>query len=194
MIGEMGRWTGDNGGRVVRYLTADSAQGDDGRAPTAGFGGGVAVIGHELQTGERGANDLALHTDAPAMNNAQGFEAEAVGLAQVFFDNWLHVARRDGMEVEDVGDGNANWFGIGFQSTVLKSKSPVSRSQPGPKTITAKTAHLTSSDLLRLIMAQDRFHLIFQTEFQLLQSRFFQLLFVSQMGKRFQSVQFVRKL
>src|ERR1019366_901125 len=80
------------------------------------------------------------------------------------------------------------------KGALLKSKSPASRSQPGPKTITAKAAHLTSSDLLRPILAQDRFHLIFQTEFQLLQSRFLQLLFVSQMGKRFQGVQFVRKL
>ena len=57
----------------MRYLTAGSAQGDDGGAPTAGLCRGIAVIGDELKAGERGADDLALHTDAATMNNAEGF-------------------------------------------------------------------------------------------------------------------------
>src|ERR1039458_9526918 len=155
-----GCWTAENGSREVLYVTAGSAQGDDGRAPTSGLGWGVAVIGHELKAAQRGADDFALHTDAAPVNNTEGFEAQAVGLAKVFFDHRLHVARRDGVEVEDVGDGNANRFGIEFQGAVLRSKSPASRSQPGPKTITAKAAHPTSSDLLRPVLAHDRFHLI----------------------------------
>ena len=46
------------------------------------------------------------------------------------------------------------------------------------------------SDLLRPVLAHDRFHLIFQTEFQLLQPRLLQLFLISrQVGKRFQVIQ-----
>jgi hypothetical protein len=130
----------DGGKRAgeVRYLTAGSAQSDDGCAPTPGFARGIAVIGDELKAGERGADDLALHSDAAAVNNAEGFEAEAMGLQKVFFDDWLYVARRHGVQVENVGDGNTNRFGIGFQGAVLNSKSPASRSQPGPKRLPQK--------------------------------------------------------
>ena len=45
------------------------------------------------------------------------------------------------------------------------------------------------SDLLGPVLAQDRFHLIFQAEFHFLQTRFLQLFLVGQMGKLFQGVQ-----
>ena len=43
-------------------------------------------------------------------------------------------------------------------------------------------------------MAHDRFHLIFQAEFQFLEPYFLQLLLVGQVGKRFQLVQLVGEL
>jgi hypothetical protein len=43
-------------------------------------------------------------------------------------------------------------------------------------------------------MADDRFHLIFQAEFQLLQPHFLQLFLLRQMGMRFQFVQLVSVL
>src|SRR5580698_9520184 len=46
-----------------------------------------------------------------------------------------------------------------------------------------------SSDLLRAVLARNRFHLVFQTELQLLQSHFFKLLLVGQMRQSFQLVQ-----
>ena len=45
------------------------------------------------------------------------------------------------------------------------------------------------SDLLRPVLAHDRFHLIFQTKFQLLQPRFLQLPDPCQVGKRFEGIQ-----
>src|ERR1035438_9646997 len=128
----------ENRDREVLYITTGSTQGDDGRSPTPGLGWCVAVIGDELQAGQRGADDFALHADAAPVDNTEGFEAQAVGLAKVFFDDRLDVAGRDRVEVEDVGDANANRFGIGFQHSLLKSKSPASRSQPGPKRLPQK--------------------------------------------------------
>src|SRR5579871_2754548 len=56
------------------------------------------------------------------------------------------------------------------------------------------SAHLTLSDLGRPRVAHDRFHLILNTEFQFLESRFLQLFLVGQMGKCFQFVQFMGEL
>ena len=50
------------------------------------------------------------------------------------------------------------------------------------------------SDLLGPVLTHDRFHLIFQTKFHFLQTRFLQLLLMSQMGKRLQSVQRFREV
>ena len=58
------------------------------------------------------ADHLALHADAASMDNAQELETEAVGFLEVFFDDGLHVARGNAMQIEDVGDGNANGVGV----------------------------------------------------------------------------------
>jgi hypothetical protein len=57
----------------------------------------------------------------------------------------------------------------------VKSKSPVSRSSPGHCRY-RDCAHLSLSDVLGSILGHDRFHLIFQSQFQFLQSSLFYLL------------------
>src|SRR5689334_3926015 len=70
-----------------------------------------------------------------------------------------------------------------------KLKKPGQPKPTGPKSDPEKCAHPMSSDPLSPILAHDRFHLIFQVEFQLLHSRLLHLLFVRQVGKRAQAVQ-----
>ena len=62
------------------------------------------------------------------------------------------------------------------------------------KSTTVYCAHLMLSNLLRPGLAHDRFHLIFQAEFQFLQPHFLQLFLVGKVGKRFQFVQLLGEL
>lgn len=45
------------------------------------------------------------------MNDSQSFEAEPVRLGKILFDNELHVTRGNGVEIEDIGDGDAQSSG-----------------------------------------------------------------------------------
>ena len=76
------------------------------------------------------------------------------------------------------------------------TKNPAPQAGPGRKNYVnyRYCAHLTLSDLVRPVLAHDRFHLIFQAEFQFLQPHFLQLFLVCQVGKRFQFVQLVGEL
>src|SRR5688572_28418730 len=90
---------------MVRSTVFDAAFGreaGDGRAPAAGFGRGVGEVLDEGGAGEDGADVLALDADALAVDDADAAEAKAVSLAQVLLDDGAHLARRDGVEVEDV--------------------------------------------------------------------------------------------
>ena len=42
------------------------------------------------------------------MDDPQCFEAEPVGLREIFFDNAFDVSRLHCVEIEDIGDGNAD--------------------------------------------------------------------------------------
>jgi hypothetical protein len=74
----------------------------------------IPVIRNELGPGENGANHFPLYSDAAAMNNPQCFEAEPVGFEEIFFNDGFHIARRDGVQIENVFDGDSDGdFGIG---------------------------------------------------------------------------------
>src|ERR1039458_1384084 len=89
-----------------------------------------------------------------------------------------------------VGRSNTSVMGMrmGSSSSVcisLKNQKPGPASGTGQKnhTINRYCAHLTLSNLLSPGLAHDRFHLIFQAEFQFLQPHFLQLLLIGKMGK-----------
>jgi hypothetical protein len=42
------------------------------------------------------------------MNDPNGFETEAAGLDQILFDEGRDIARGEGVEIENIGDGNTN--------------------------------------------------------------------------------------
>ena len=86
------------------------AERDKGGSPAAGLGRGVAEGFDEGGAGEDGADHFALDSDAASVNDAEGLETERARLFEIRFDNGFDVAGRDGVEVEDIGDGDADRF------------------------------------------------------------------------------------
>jgi hypothetical protein len=82
----------------------------DSRAPSAGFGRRVPVRRYIAGAGQDRAHDFALHSDAAAVNNADVPETQLMRLFQVGLHHSLHVARRYAVQVEDVGNRDANRF------------------------------------------------------------------------------------
>ena len=157
--------------------------------------GRVPIPAHARRSRQHGAHHLALHTDSPAVNDAQNAEPEPVRFDQVLFHNGFDITRGHAVKVEDVADRNAEWFAVfRFQWTSEKAKGPAPPKGPGQDGLPFNRAHPMLSDLGRPVVAHDRFHLIFQTEFQFLQPRLLQLLLLGQVGKRFQFVQLVGEL
>jgi hypothetical protein len=155
------------------FLTGEAAlaKSYDGGAPTAGLRGRIPEIGHEFRPREHGAHHLALHADAAPVNNAESPEAGLVRFQQVLLYDALDIARGHAVKVESIADGNPNRLDIGIFCH-QKSKSPASRSQPGDYRY-CDCAHPILSDVLGSILGHDRFHLIFQPEFHLLQTSLF---------------------
>lgn len=48
------------------------------------------------------------------MNYADDSKPFGVGLKQIFFDNTLHIARGDRVEIKNIRDLDHNWFGKKF--------------------------------------------------------------------------------
>jgi hypothetical protein len=70
------------------------------------------------------------------VDDAEGSESETVGFGEVFLDDGLDVARGDGVEVEDVGDGDADWLVVEFHGERTETK------KPGPATGTGLLDYL----------------------------------------------------
>ena len=71
---------------------------------------------------------IALHADAAAVDDAERPKTQAVGFEQVFLHHGLDVARRDGVQIEDVSDGNAD----GLVGSMLPADKPRRKQKPGP--------------------------------------------------------------
>jgi len=148
------------------------AKGDDGGAPAARLGGRIPEIGHEFRPCEHRAHHLALHADAASVNNAEGLETGRVGFQQVLLYHAFDIARGHTVKVENIADGNPDRLEIGIFGH-QKSKGPAGRSQPGDSRY-CDCAHPILSDVpLSPILGHDRFHLIFQPQFHLLQTSLF---------------------
>src|ERR1035437_2831319 len=87
-----------------------SVECDDGGAPASGFRRCVAKPGHKGCPGKHGADDFALRSDAAPMDDAQGAVAHPARFDEVFFHDGAYVPGRDGVQVEHIGDRNANGF------------------------------------------------------------------------------------
>jgi len=169
-----------------RYFTSDcrlrAPQVDDRGAPATCLAGRVLEVGNEFGSGEDGADHLPLDADSAAMDNAEGSKSETVGFGQILLNDCLHIAGWYGMQVEDVGD----WDADGLVGRFHKIKRPGPANGTGPRL--PDYAHLVLSNRLPG-MAHDRFHLIFQPEFHLFEPHLFQLFLFGQMGMRFEFIQ-----
>jgi hypothetical protein len=103
-------------------------QSDGGCTPTASLRRGIAKVEDEFRASQHGTDNFPLHTDAPAMDDAQGLESQAMGLREVFLHYGLYVSRRHGMQIEDIRDGNPN----GFRLHSSKTKKPGQPKPTGP--------------------------------------------------------------
>src|SRR5450759_3950841 len=93
---------------AFRSTGARSAECDDGGAPASGFRRRVPKLGHKRSAGKHGADGFALRSDAAPVDDPQGAVAHPVRFDEVFFNNGAHVPRRDAVQVEHIGDGNAD--------------------------------------------------------------------------------------
>ena len=62
-------------------------------------------------TAEARPNNLALHADAFAVNDAHDSKPLCVSFVKVFLDNCFHLFWRNGVQIEDVGDFDHNRLG-----------------------------------------------------------------------------------
>jgi len=92
---------------TIHYLLF---QGDDGGSPATGFGRGVLEGENEGRAGQHSAHHFALHSDSAPMDDAQGFQAQAVGLFEIRLNRFLHILGPYGVQVENISDRNAQWF------------------------------------------------------------------------------------
>src|SRR5216684_364613 len=114
----------ENGTGSVAYV-------HDSSAPSAGFDGCVAKTGDEIRARQHLANELPLHADPAPVNDAQCAKTETARLDEVLLHYGLYVARRHRMQIEHVGDRNADRVLIGVHG--LETKKPGPTTGTGPK-------------------------------------------------------------
>ncbi len=99
------------GAKRFREISFQPESGDGG-APASGFERGVGEGFDEGRGGEDGADHFALDADAAAVDDADGAEAVETGLVEELLGDGAGVARGDGVEVEGIGDGEADRFRV----------------------------------------------------------------------------------
>lgn len=83
----------------------------DGRAPTAGLRRRVRPVANERRAGEDAMDKATLHPLPLAVDDPHAPKSGAVRFGQIFMHDAFNVARRDGVEVENVGDLKPDDFG-----------------------------------------------------------------------------------
>ena len=76
----------------------------DGRSPTAGFHRRVSERGHERCPREHAPHHFALDSDAAPVDDPQSPKAQAMRFGEILFDHRFYVPRREGVEIQNVGD------------------------------------------------------------------------------------------
>jgi hypothetical protein len=145
----------------------------DRSAPTSGFHGRIAERMDELGPREHRLHHFTLNADASSMNDPQRRQSKFVRFFEVSFDGSFRVAGRDGMEVENVRDRDSDGFIHTRINQGLKTKGPIWRVPDRAQTATAAHPRLGDANPGT---ARNRFHLIFQPEFQFLEPVLFNLL------------------
>src|SRR5262249_29727612 len=97
----------------------------------------ISEILDKLRPREHRSYDLPLHADAAAVDYPQRPETQQMGLLQILLNHGLHIAWRNGMEIERVGDGDTNRFVVHKQAP--KIERPDQQKLTGPYAATART-------------------------------------------------------
>src|ERR1044071_6678912 len=84
---------------------------DDPPAPAAGLARRVCKVDSKRRASENAANDLALHADAFAVNDANARTAARVSFGEIIFDDGAHLFGWDRMQVEHVTKRNDHRIG-----------------------------------------------------------------------------------
>ena len=108
----------------------------DGSAPPSCLGRRVVKRDDERRASQHRAHNLPLHADAAAVNDAQGFQPQTVCFFKIGFDSDGDLLRLEGVQVKDVGNGNAK--GSGRSPRVVRFES--SKAAPGAHPIDPPTA------------------------------------------------------
>src|SRR5580700_7520643 len=90
---------------MVPFCLTDS---NDGRSPAARLRRSVPETRHKGRPRQHRPHHLALHPDAAAVYDPHGLESHPARLGEIFLDDRLHIPRRNGMQIEHVGNGNPN--------------------------------------------------------------------------------------
>ena len=83
-------------------------QADDRRAGAAALGRRVGVSGDERVAGEDSLDELSLHADPAAVDQAHLDESLGLGRIEILRDDRRHVARREGVQVQRILDRDAD--------------------------------------------------------------------------------------
>ena len=86
------------------------AEGDHGGSPATAFERGVMEREDVGIAGQDGAYSFALDTDAPAMNNPERLQTSTFHFFEPSENHAFHIARGDGMEIENIRDGDDDGF------------------------------------------------------------------------------------
>jgi len=86
------------------------AESGNSRAPSPCFRRRVAVRRYKARAGQHRAHGFALHADSAPVNDADGTKAELLRFLEVGLDHALDIARRHAVQVEDIRDGDPDWF------------------------------------------------------------------------------------
>jgi hypothetical protein len=103
---------------VGRKESSTFSEANNSRAQTTRIRRRVGPIHHKIGSFKHSPDNLALHADAFAVNDAHDPEAFRVGFAEVFFDDGFDLSRRDRVEIENVcdldHDGFREWVEVFF--------------------------------------------------------------------------------
>ncbi len=86
------------------------SQRDERSSPASGFRGRVAVREDERRASQHSAHNFPLHADPPPVDDAQGFQTQAVRFLEISFDSCPDLLGLQGMEVKDITDRDADGF------------------------------------------------------------------------------------
>jgi hypothetical protein len=112
-------------------------------APPTSFGRRIAESRDKRGATQHTPDSFALHADTAPMNNTECPETEALRFRKILFDDSFHIAGREGVEVENIGNGKPNGIVLVHEYNRPRRKKPGRSLQTGRAVTLKVPAHLT---------------------------------------------------